>query len=85
MPPLTQPSYLCNICFQRYFDRIGLLSHYNSSHGEENEFPKDGEGGGSEDDSEDSEGAGDGGEGCVMDKYGKRDQSGESLDVMFPT
>ncbi|PMD63819.1 uncharacterized protein K444DRAFT_609631, partial [Hyaloscypha bicolor E] len=84
MPPLTQPLYLCHICFQLYFDRIELLKHYNSSHGDENEFPKDGEGGGSEDDSEDSEGAGNGGEGCVMDKYGKRDQSGESLDVMFP-
>jgi hypothetical protein len=30
-------------------------------------------------------GAGDGGEGWVMDRDEKEDQSGESLDVMFPT
>ena len=45
MPPLTQTSHLCPICSQRFYDILELKKHYNSSHGDEEDFPMNGEGG----------------------------------------
>jgi hypothetical protein len=45
MPPLTQISHLCPICSQRFYDTLSLKKHYNSSHGNEEDFPRNGEGG----------------------------------------
>ena len=39
MPRLTQNSYLCQICFQRFFCLTEARKHYNSSHGDEREIP----------------------------------------------
>jgi len=54
MPPLTQPSYLCSVCFQRFFDQASLSQHYNSSHRDDTEYPKSekGDESGSEEDEE---------------------------------
>lgn len=52
MPPLTQTSYLCPICSQRFYDIFEVEKHYNSSHGNETDFPENREG----DDSEDNAG-----------------------------
>lgn len=43
MPPLTQASYLCPICSQRFYDIDEVEKHYNSSHGNVEDFPKNGE------------------------------------------
>jgi hypothetical protein len=74
MPFPTQPSHLCKICFQRYFNPVELQKHYNSSHGDENDFPRNGEDGGSESETEDAEG----------DEGEERECEAETLDVIFP-
>ncbi|PMD13001.1 hypothetical protein NA56DRAFT_446032 [Hyaloscypha hepaticicola] len=48
MPPLTQTSHLCPICSQRFYDILEVEKHYNSSHGNETDFPKNREGDDSE-------------------------------------
>jgi hypothetical protein len=55
MPPLTQTTYLCPICSQRFYDIHELEKHYNSSHGDAEDFPKNG-GEGEGEDSEDNTG-----------------------------
>ncbi len=43
MPSLTQTSYLCSICSQRFYALPELEKHYNSSHGNVKDFPTNGE------------------------------------------
>jgi len=73
MPELMQNSYLCKICFQRFFSITELSKHYDSSHGDEKDFPKNGEGWRSESEIETEDAEGEEREGKV-----------EALDVMFP-
>jgi hypothetical protein len=69
MPPLTQDSCLCTVCFQRFFEEGELRRHYFSSHGDEEDLPKEeGREGGDEDNTEE--------EACK--------EVSEPLDVQFP-
>lgn len=40
MPPLSQTTYLCPICFQRFFEVWELGKHYGSSHGDLEDLPR---------------------------------------------
>jgi hypothetical protein len=75
MPPLVQKSWLCKVCFQRFYEEEEVWRHFKQSHGDEGEVlgekgERDGDEGEGENDSE--------------DECGRKDE-GEGVDVSFPT
>ena len=43
MPPLVQKSWLCKVCFQRFYEEEEVWRHFKQSHGDEGEGENDSE------------------------------------------